>query len=62
MKVPFTFGIDCPCEFFLGCTSETHMGEKSLIVPCTADKRKLITIYADAERRNGDFYEKTELL
>lgn len=36
--------------------------KKSLIIPCTADKRKLITIYADAERRNGDFYEKAELL
>ena len=33
-------------------------GEKSLIIPCPADKRNLITICADAGRRNGDYYEK----
>ena len=32
--------------------------EKSLIIPCPADKRKLIIACADAGRRKGDFYEK----
>ncbi len=34
---------------------ETHMGIKSLIIPCHTDKRDFkTTIYADVWRRNGD--------
>ena len=38
------------------------MGEKSLIIPCPADKRNFIIIYANAGRRNGDFMNNTVLI
>ncbi len=61
MKVPYTLKppadlIAC-AKFFEALPRKRTWTQKSLIIPCPADKRKLITICAGAGRRNGDFYE-----
>ncbi len=63
VKVPFPLlppaDLKSPCEIFFAFGKETHMGKKSLIIPCHTDKRNLITICADVWWRNGDLYAFT---
>ena len=60
MKVPFTLasgGIYCAAEFFLITFGNGDAHNNLLSFLCSADKRNSIPICADAERRNGDYYE-----
>ncbi len=62
MKVPFPLSLR---RILLSVQNFPRMNarkctwtKQSLIIPCSADKRNFIKIYADAERRNGDCYEQ----
>ena len=62
MKVPFTLtsgGFDCPMRFS-SLRSETHMGKKSLIIPCSADKREFKTVCAVRSGEMEIFHDESE--
>lgn len=45
-------------KFFGALPRKCTWSQKSLIIPCLADRRKFIAVCAGAGRRNGDFDEK----